>query len=256
MNVVNNGSSGLVRLMYLDIVLHEFYRPCDTRLGRVYAQVEIGRCAPFLVGIIIVVGGTALVGLLYEVLHLVLLDVISPQDTGFFVSHISCQEKVYDIRIALKDIVRTSAHYYTGTLVAQPAYGIELRKKYLVVQGKIGIYPSVCRHGVAAHYQREQKTVGVALVILDEQLLTYAAFFGSHLQKLFIIERYVKLFRQSLADLTSSAAEFTADGDYRSHEHRSLLSWAEYIITHFLYFVYKNIKKSFTNLVKIFCAFY
>ena len=77
-----------------DILLHEFYRTLYARLGRVDTKVVVGRSAQLLVGIIIVVGCTALIGLLDEILRLILFYIVSAEYSRLLVSHISRQEEI------------------------------------------------------------------------------------------------------------------------------------------------------------------
>ena len=54
--------------------------------------------------------------------------------------------------------------------------------------------------------------------MLDEQLLSYAAFLRGDLEQFLIVEVNAEGICKLLADLASSASEFTAYGYYRPHD--------------------------------------
>ena len=206
-------------------VLHhgadELHGAAEAQEAAVDAEVIAVHGSPALGGVVLIIGGPALVGLGDEGLGLLRRQVLALGHPADPVLHRSVDEDAQMVGVAGERVVRAAADDDAGTLFGDLADGVEGSQVHLLLQG---IPHAGARQGehVGVHGNGVEQTLGPLVEVL-QNLLAQAAFLGGLLQNLLIVKGNAQLLGHTDADFLAAAAELSSDGDDGLHSGTSFL---------------------------------
>ena len=193
----------------------QLHGTAKAEIAAVNAEVIALHGAPFLGGIVFIIGRTALVGLDDQRPGLFRRDILPlghPLNPNI---HGSVDEDAQMIGIIRQCVVRATTDNDAGTLLGDVADRIKGSQIHLLLQGIAGTRARQAEH-VGVHGNGIEQALG-PLIKIFKNLLAQTAFLRCRTQQLFIVERDTQLLGYADTDFLAAAAELPSDGNDGLH---------------------------------------